>query len=531
MLDILRANTRSVLTYVLFGIIIVVFVVSFGPASKGCSATGMGGPAYAARVNDRTITVGEFQQAYADLLRAYQSRLGSAFSAEFAAQMGLGAQALDQLVDRELVISEARKAGIVVTDADLSRYVEAIPGLQRDGQFQMDMYKQWASRNYGSPAKFEERLRRDLVFQNMIALLRQSVNVSEDEVKSAWLDESDRVNLSFVRFPVAAAKGEVKISDADLQAFLAASGARIEQFYKDNSQRYQKKKQVHARHILARVPEKAPASAWEAAHKKIEALAERVKKGEDFAKLATENSDDPGSKASGGDLGFFGEGAMAKPFEEAAFALAPGQVSGPVRTQFGWHLIRVDEVRNPENIPLDKARSDIARELLTDDRAKALAKQHAQEALAKLQAGKKLADLFPPPPAATVQGKKPEPAAAQPVTVEETGLFGRSKDSVPKLGSVPELVTNAFQSETGRVLPKVYDTATGPVVAVVKERQHPDPAKFAERKSDLAERLRGRREVELETAWIKDVRKTAKISINEALARGELPQVPNEPLE
>jgi peptidyl-prolyl cis-trans isomerase D len=524
MLDILRANTRSVLTYVLFGIIIVVFVVSFGPGSRGCSGDGARGSNYAARVDGETVTAAEFEQAYAQLFKMYQTRLGQSFTRELAAQLGLPAQAMNQLVDRELILSEAAKHGVVVADEDIDRAVKDIPSFQTDGRFDMELYKRSVSSVYGSPAKFEERLRRDLAYQKMLAIVRESVKISDDEVKDAWLAESDRVNLEYVRFPISAMKAEVKIPDPEVQAFLTANGQRVEQFYKDNAARYQKKKRVRARHILVKVPDNAPASADDAARKKVEALAERVRKGEDFAKLARENSEDPGSKDKGGDLGFFGEGLMAKPFEDAAFALAPGQLSGPVRTRFGWHLIQVEDVQNPETVPLDKVKGDIARELLTEERAKAMAQKRAQEALAKVQTGRKLADLFPPP-AADAKGKKVEQVkmGGQAVSAEETGLFGRSGDLVPNLGSAQGLAADAFQSDAGKALPKIYDTPSGPVVAVVKERQRPDAGKFAEHKADIADRLRGRREAQVETAWLKGLREKAKISVNEAFTRGAAP--------
>ncbi len=528
MLDILRANARSVLTYVLFGIIIVVFVVSFGPGSRGCGDGGVRGPSYAAQVDGHTITAADFEQAYAQLLRTYQARLGPSFTRELAGQLGLRAQAMNQLVDRELLVSEAAKHSVVVTDEDIDRAVKEIPAFQTDGRFDIELYKRSVSSVYGSPAKFEERLRRDLAYQKMLALVRETVKISEDEVKDAWLADSDRANLEYVRFPVSAAKAEVKVSEPDVQAFLAASGARIEQFYKDNASRYQKKKRVRARHILVKVPEGAPASADEAARKKIEALAERVKKGEDFAKLARDNSEDPGSKDKGGDLGFFGEGLMAKPFEDAAFALAPGQLSGPVRTRFGWHLIQVEQVENPEVIPLDKVKRDIAHELSTEERATALVQKRARETLAKVQAGRRLGDLFPPPPAGAKDKLKVEPAklGGQTISAEETGLFSQNGDLVPKLGSVPGLAADAFRSDAGKALPKVYESPTGTLVAVVKERQRPEPAKFEERKAEIANRLRGRRETQVETAWLKSVREKAKISVNQAFISGDVAAAP-----
>jgi len=527
MLDTLRANSRSVLTYVLFGIIIVVFVVSFGPGSRGCADAGVRAASYAARVDGATVTAADYDQAYAQAFKANQERFAGAgltFTREMADQGGLRAQVMNTLVDRELILREAARHGVVVTDDELDRAVKAMTGFRTDGRFDVELYRRAVTNAYGSPAKFEERVREDLAYLKMLALLRETVKVSDDEVREAWLAESDRVSLEFVRFPLSAAKNEVPVSDADARAFAAANASRIEKFWQDNPSRYRKEKRVRASHILVKVPENAPAATDDAARKKVEGLIARLAKGEDFAALARASSDDPGSRDRGGELGFFGRGLMAKPFEDAAFALAPGQISGPVRTRFGWHVLRVEEVQEAETVPLEKVRLDIARELVQQDAAGRVAGKRAAEALSRLQAGRKLADLFP-----AADAKKtvaPVKMGGQPLSVEQTGPFSRSGDRVPAVGQVPALAADAFGSDGPRVLPRVYETPTGPLVAVVKERQKPDPALFAARKEELAQRLRGQRESQLERAWLADLRAKTKVDVNEAFLRGEVPTVP-----
>jgi peptidyl-prolyl cis-trans isomerase D len=527
MLDTLRANSRSVLTYVLFGIIIVVFVVSFGPGSRGCADAGVRAASYAARVDGATVTAADYDQAYAQAFRTNQERFAGAgltFTREMADQGGLRAQVMNGLVERELVLREAARHGVVVSDDELDRAVKSMTGFRTDGRFDVELYRRAVTNAYGSPAKFEERVRKDLAYLKMLALLRETVKISDDEIREAWLAESDRVSLELVRFPVAAAKAEVSVSDAGVRAFAAANAPRIEKAWQDNPSRYRKEKRVHARHILVKVPENAPAAADDAARKKVEDLIARLGKGEDFATLAKASSDDPGSKDRGGDLGFFGKGLMAKPFEDAAFALAPGHISGPVRTRFGWHVLKVEEVQEAETIPLEKARDDIARELVQQEAAAKVAGKRAAEALSRLQTGRKLSDLFPTPD----PKKKIEPAkmGGQALSVEQTGPFPRSGDRVPAVGQAPALVADAFASEGPRVLPKVYETPAGPLVAVVKERQKPDPALFAARKEELAQRLRGQRESQVERSWLASLRAKSKVDVNEAFLRGEVAAVP-----
>jgi peptidyl-prolyl cis-trans isomerase D len=522
MLDTMRANSRSVLTYVLFGIIIVVFIVSFGPGSKGCTAGSSTGT-WAAKVNGDVVSPGDFEAQYAQMLRLYQQQGGGDLDPMFRAQ--IRKMALDQIVQRELVEQEARRQGIVVTDEDVSRAAKESPAFQSDGRFDYELYKRAVTNTYGSPAKFEDRLRRDLAYGKMMALLRETSKVSEDEVKDAWLAEGDRANVEFARFPISMAEVDAKATDAQVKDFTAKNGARIAEYYKANPAKYDKKKRVRARHILVRVDPNAPKAADDAAKKKVEDVAARVKKGEDFAKLAQEVSDDPGSKDRGGDLGYFGEHVMAKPFEDAAFKLKAGELSEPVKTPFGWHLIKVEEVLAPEVITLEKATPDIARDQLEADLGKKLAEAKAEETLKKLQAGKTFADVLPTD--AKKKGAEPVKLGGQPVKADETGSFVASAaPNLPRLGPQAELFADAMKASAGQTLPRVYETPAGPVVARVKERQRPDPAQFEAKKGDFEMRLRLRREAQLEQAWVKSLKDRSKIELNPAIVRGDVPASP-----
>jgi peptidyl-prolyl cis-trans isomerase D len=522
MLDTLRANSRSVLTYVLFGIIIVVFVVSFGPGSKGCSAGGSA-PTWAAKVNGEVVPPGEFDAQYAQMVRLYQQQGGADMNPLFRAQ--IRQMALEQVVQRELVEQEARRQGIVVSDDDVSRAAKESPAFQSDGKFDLELYKRAVTNAYGSPAKFEERLRRDLAYGKMMALLRATSKVSEEEVKDAWLAEADSASVEFARFPLSLARVDVKVTDQQVKDFAAKNGPRIAESYKQNSAKYDKKKRIRARHILVKTEPNAPKEADDAAKKKIEDLAARVKKGEDFAKLAEQNSDDPGSKDRGGDLGYFGEHLMAKPFDDAAFKMKAGELSEPVKTQFGWHLIKVDEVQEPEVISLQKATPDIARDLLEAELAQKLADAKAQEVLKKLQAGKSFAEALPAD--AKKKGAEPVKLGGQAVKVDETGSFvATAAPNLPRLGPQPELFADVMKANAGQVLGKVYETSAGPVIARVKDRKRPDPSQWEAKKGEFEMRLRLRRESALEQAWVKSLKERSKVELNPVVVRGDAPTAP-----
>jgi peptidyl-prolyl cis-trans isomerase D len=515
MLDILRSKSRSILTYVLFGIIIVVFVVSFGPGSQGCQVEGLSSNS-AVEVDGYVVTPADYEDAYGNLFRTYQARVGQSFTRELADQLGLRNVAMNQLVDRVLVVQEAKRRGLRVTPDEINRVVWSISGFQTDGRFDIELYRRTVRQMYGSESRFEERLVDDLLYQKMMALLREGALVPEEEVRAAWMADADRVDLVWVRFPLAAARKEVKVTDADVQALLRTDAGKVAQAYKDQPARFQTPKKVKARHILVKVPEGAPAAQDDAARKKVEALAERVKK-EPFAQVAKEASEDPSSRDAGGDLGSFGQGVMAKPFEDAAFALRAGELSAPVRTRFGWHLILVEGVEDARVVPLKEVERSLAREILELEGARKIADRRAREALAQARAGKKLATLFPPAQA----GKKGGPTlGGEPLVARDTGLVNPGGPPVPGLGEVPALYAAAAgATAAGQVLPDVYASPAGPVVAQVKDRQRPDPARYERQREEIAARLGSRRQAEVEAAWLKTLRDGAKNKVNDALLR------------
>jgi peptidyl-prolyl cis-trans isomerase D len=513
MLDTMRANRRNILTALLFGIIIFVFVVSFGPGSQGCQGaqSGGGGSHEVASVNGKSISAADFEQQYAQMFRMYQQQAGEAFTQELADQLGLRQNAVEQLVVRELILQEAQRHGLLVTDEELERSIKDSPSFQSGGHFDHEYYTRATTSAYGSPGRFEARMREDLLVQKMATLVRQGAKVAPDEIKRAWMAESDRVNLEVVRFPIEAAAAETKPTDAEVQAYAAANAQKVEAAYKANPAAFQKEKRVRARHILVKADSNGQDAA---AQQKAQQILERARKGEDFAKLARETSQDERSREQGGDLGEFGRGVMAKPFEDAAFALKAGEVGGPVRTQFGYHVIKVEGVEESGGGSLDEARPAVARKLLSDERATALAKKKAEAALAALKAGRSFADVFPAPGAkstpVTLGGKVLQPA--------ETGLFSPvASGSVPRLGEAPMVAAAAAGAKGPGLLPQVYDTPQGPVVARVKERQRPDESQFSAKEGEIAERLRTRREGEIEQAWVAALRQQADVKVNASL--------------
>ena len=434
MLDILRSKSRSVLTYVLFGIIIVVFVVSFGPGSQGCQVEGLSQTS-AVEVDGYVVAPADYEEAYGNLFRNYQARMGQTFTRELADQLGLRNVAMNQLVDRVLVVQEAKRRGLRVTPDEMNRAVWAIPSFQTDGKFDIELYRRAVRQAYGSESRFEERLVDDLLFTKMLALIREGALVSEDEIRAAWMADADRVDLECVRFPLAAARKEAKVTDAEVAALLKADAARVQKAYEANASRYEVKKKVKARHILVKVPEGAPAAQDEAAKKKVEGYAERVKK-EPFAQVAKEVSEDAATQGQGRRPGLVrpgphGEALRGRGLRAQGRARSPP----PVRTRFGWHIILVEGVEDGRVVPLKEVEKDLAREVLELEAAEKIADRRAREALAQAKVGKKLEVLFPAP-ARREEGRPVRSAASR-------SWPGRPARSTPPRATSPASATSA----------------------------------------------------------------------------------------
>jgi peptidyl-prolyl cis-trans isomerase D len=531
MLDVLRASKGGIITWIFLAAIIVVFVISFGPGSLAKGNHGCGGaPIYAAKVNGKTVPAVVYQRQIDQVSSYYRAQYGDDFVRMMAPQ--LAEQAMSSVVSRALLVQEAERRGLEVNKDEINRVVWASPEFQDNGRFSRTVYNDVAQQQFGSTRQYEELLREELLVQHLEAAFEASVNVPASDVHDAWKRISDRVALSYVLFPTVDARTEVKVDGADVQAFAARESARIEKFYKENPARFDQPRKVRVRHILARGAGKDDA----AAKKKIETAIERVKKGEDFAKVAADLSDDENTKAAGGDLGLITAGAVDDDFAKAALALEPGQISGPVKTPSGWHVIKADEVIPAKKESLDAARPEIARELLVGDRAAEFQKQKAEAALQAARAGKSLADLFPEPqkaePAKDGKPAVPEKVASltlggKPVVARETGPFPASASFVPQLNAGGDLLKDAVAAESGAVLPRAYDTPQGVVVAVVKQRQRPDESAFAKEREMVEMQLRIGKAQQLRQSWLTDLRARATVVENVALvqrAAGEDPR-------
>lgn len=462
MLKFMRRNAASLWIKVLFGLLAAIFI--YWGIGFGLRGTQRFTPA--AKVNGVPITEKELERAHENLVRFYRDLYGEQFRPELLQNMDVRGQALDQLIRTELLYQKGLQWELAASDAEVREAIAQMPAFRTDdGRFDKEFYLRVLRSNRLTPSEFEESVRRDLVVRKVQDIALSGVYVSEEEARQQFEAANEKVNLSFVEFNPKDFVSEVSLGDGDLQnyyqghresfreperrkveyavyeerAFLAradASDEEVQRYYDEHASEFSTPERVRARHILFRVEPGAPREKKEEVRKKALEVLQRIRNGEDFAALAKEFSQDPGSAEQGGDLGFFERGKMVPPFEAVAFSLEPGSVSEPVETTFGFHLIRVEEKENARTQPLDEVRPTIV-ERLKKEKARSLAEAQAGQDRDRVVKGEALAEL------AQQSGAK----------VGVAGPFAQN-EPVGELGPHP-LARAAFETQVGQVGPVV----------------------------------------------------------------------------
>jgi peptidyl-prolyl cis-trans isomerase D len=497
----MRKTVQNVGLLVIVIVLCAVFLLEFGgPQSRGC--TSEGGAKYAAKVYGETITLGEMKSAY--ILAN-----GTRYSTQAAREMKLKELILSGLIERNLLAREAEKLGFKVTQDDvMSRLVEdgllytsapagapsSIPSgpiplsFEDDkGAFNLDNAKRFIQNRLGRTIEeFAKSQVRETLAERMRGAVTSAVTISPNEVWDAYVREKDRAEIKYVRFDNAFYRQQVSPTAAELAAYLKAHDSEISAELEREKHRYTGlEKQVRARHILfkadtveaadAGVSSDPKALAQKALAKgKAEAARTRALHGEDFAKLALALSEDTGSAREGGDLGYNTKGKMVAPFDDAQFALKPGEISQVVETRFGYHVIKVEGVREGD-VPVEEAKNEIAQKQLRETRAAELAKAAAEQTLGELRAGTTLEQLE----TALKSEKDAGGDQALAPVVREARPFGRGGSPIAGADN-GELVKTALELTMDKPLPeapiKVSDSY---VVFKLISRETPQKDAFA----------------------------------------------------
>ncbi len=411
MLKTMRESFHK-LKWTLFAVILV-FVLGFVFFSGGGGGGGAGkdaSGAVVAKVGGDSISAVDFDRQYRSQLQSQQRLYQGNLSPELIRAMDLPRQVLDGMIDRILRLESAHRMHLKVSDQEVARKIAAYPVFQQNGQFVgREAYERFLRTNNYTPDRFEDEVREDLLLEKYATLVKSSVLVSDADVQHEFAFRNEKASIEYIKIAASRLESATPPSDAELKAYLekhkeryrAAQQRKIKYLlvekgklrgkvaltepelradYETRKGGFSVPEQVVAAHILLKTDPAAAGAGDAEARDKAEKLLARAKKGEDFAKLANENTEDPSGKGSGGQLPPFGKGQMVPEFEQAAFAMTPGEIRGPVKTQFGYHVIKLVGKTPPHTRTFEEVRSQLASELTekrleseTDRRARALA--------------------------------------------------------------------------------------------------------------------------------------------------------------
>ena len=496
MLDRMRRH-RAWLKWSL-ALVVLTFVVFYIPSfmEDPTTAASASPNEVVASVEGREVTAGQFQRRFQSQMAAYQQAYGGNINAQLLRQLGIENQILQQMVDEQAALAEAERQGIQVSDEEVAAQIFAIPAFQENGRFVGEQRYEQILRSQRPPmtkGDFEDNLRKSMMIDKLRAALTDWMSMSDAELEREFRQRNEKVKLQVVSLTADAFRDKVNVTDADVASYyeshkaeyrigerrkvkyllvdleparnrVTVTPADVQNFYNENIQQYQTPEQVRASHILLKTEGKDEAAVKKAA----EDLLAQVKGGADFAQLATKHSEDEGSAKNGGDLDYFGRGRMVPEFEQAAFAMQPGQVSDLVKTQYGFHIIKVVDKKPGSTRSIDEVRAQITDQLRS---------QRAQQAVTEQARAldEKIDDAADLETAAKSAG----------LAVQESGFFAR-EEPIPGLGGSPQVASQAFVLKDNEVS-SALNSPRGPVFITVTGKQDPYVPKLEEVKDKVRE--------------------------------------------
>ena len=477
-------------------IVILAFIILYIPSFMRPDAAGNSD--VVASVEGREITVGRFRQAYQRQMQNYRQQFGGNVDERMLKQLGIDQRIVQQMLEEEAGLVEASRLGITATDEEVRARIGAMPGLTENGQFVgEERYRQLLQMANPpmTPGEFEEQIRRALTLEKLQSALTNWITIGDKEVENEYLRRNQKVKLAVVSFPADKFREGVEATDAELNAYYDAhktemkvpekrkvkfalvdlqairnrtqvSAEDIQRYYDDNKQQYSTPEQVRASHILLKTEGKDDA----AVKKQAEEVLAKVKGGADFAELAKKYSEDDASKVKGGDLDFFGKGQMVPEFDKAVFSMKPGEVSDLVKTQYGYHIIKLVEKKEATTKTLDEVRAQIEDQIKWD-RAQTEAQRTADDVAKSLKKPSDI-DTF---------------AKGRGLTVGESSLFAKD-EPISGLGMAPAVAERAFELKEGEVSEPIR-TPQGFAFVTLTGRQDPYVPKLEEVKAKVRDEV------------------------------------------
>lgn len=455
MLDLMRRYAYSWTTRIILGLITVVFI--FWGVGTGFFST----VHPLATVNGHRILADQVDRE-ANRIKQTLENIYGANAAGLLKSINLREEALDRIVENRLVNEEARRIGLHISTAELREKIASQPAFQMDGHFDFRQYQAILRNNFNMlPNEYEAEMRTEMTQDLLRNMVSEAVLVSNSEARHVFDLRNESISLAYIEVPYQNYVAGISPTEKQVEQFYQAhqeafreperfkidyihydpmvlaanfkpTDKQIEQFYQDNlKSRFTHPEEARASHILIRVSPTASAEQLAQAKKKAEEIFQKLKKGADFAKLAKEYSQDPGSRGQGGDLGFFSREQMIKPFADAVFAMKPGQIR-IIRTTFGYHIVKLEALRPAHVDTLAEARPRIIA-ILRKAQGTRLAREALDQDISSALSGESLADI----------------AKKRGLSMVETPFFSRAEAAgvVPD----PKLAQQAVKLDKGQV--------------------------------------------------------------------------------
>ncbi len=451
-----------------------------------------------ATVNGMEIKANEFDRAYTNIINFYRNQFRGQFSDEMAAQLKLKENALEALIQNKLVLLEAEKMNLMISDEELAESISKQPEFRKDDKFSSSLYKNYLRFSRISAKDFEDGQRKSLLRQKLEGIIKASTHISESEVQEAYKKENEKIKFKYVGFSKDYFKPADRPSDEETQKYFDTHKSQfevpeqiqvqyvkltpnlvedvievyeedIQDYYKTNEAKYLIKKQYKASHILIKSDSPLPLGedlsteekekllneADEKTKIKAEEILKQIKEGADFGEMAKKHSADTASGNNGGSLGQFSQGMMIPEFEAALDQLKPGELSDPVKSMFGFHIIRLEEMKEGRTKPLEEVQEEIKKTLKEDKalkRIRTIAKKIRKEA----GAGNDLTQA----------------ALKYKAEAQTTEFISRNVHNVPEIGNVPEFFNTAFLL-TGEQLSEPVNTPDASYLLKIAARKDP----------------------------------------------------------
>lgn len=576
MLEQMRQQSRSIIIYVFFGIIIAVFVLNFGPQSAGITSTSTS----AGYVAGNKLTTNDLNYALAIT--------GAQQISDPAQYTAMKARILDQIILRELLAEDAYSLGLRVPEEELQDNIvkgrllvfgTATSLRDPEDTFDYDRFSKLVRFRLGvSVKKFKEQQARELLAEKYRNLIAKSLKASDDEVQADFLHENTKVKLAYVRFSPSRFYNEVYLKPDEIAAYATSKEAEIKTRYQTQQKAFTGlPKQVRVSLISSAFANDGEKNA---ARRKLDDVYRQLQGGAAFADLAMRYSDDETSRGRGGSLSWVKAEipGFSESVTKALSELKEGTYSTVLEDQHRWVIVKL-EGRREGNLDFEQAKLEIAEEMLREERAQAVAKASAEKYVARIKAGEKIETLFPnaaevakaqsagnsPIDLGAMNGgqldmealkkkiaeqmaqkekeqgqgagatSQPTPPGATPgapsapsllsygpdaLLLNETNAFTRSShDLVPGIGISKELMSDAFKMQQGQVADTVYMVGKVAYLVFCQERKNPDMKEWEKDKAELRDRFVSKKAMEM-------VRGYEKKRCDDAVAHHEIDIAP-----